>query len=323
MDGKQLAAFQAAYETGSMAKAAEEVIITPQGLSRLIASLEAELGGQLFTRTSQGVVPTDLGRKAYPRTVKILALMQEMRADADDGREVVSVASTSGGLTYFGSALFDDFEKECPDVVVRVEEGNDEHIARIVASGLADCGILSGSPDLTRFDSILLARHPHALIARPDDPLALLAASREDGCVTLEDLQGRTVGIMGEGFSPYNYIRERMLRDCVAPAALIGFAEMHTGIVRVRSEGLCVITTDFVVPPGTDESLTILPFRDKRFTWDEYVVVPRGVKPFDGVVKLRDFLPRWYQQHERVLFPWRSPDGVWPLSCTRARRRLG
>ncbi len=37
MDEKQLTAFKAAYETGSMAKAAEEVIITPQGLSRLVA----------------------------------------------------------------------------------------------------------------------------------------------------------------------------------------------------------------------------------------------------------------------------------------------
>lgn len=157
MDARQLAAFRAACETGSMAKAAEEVVITPQGLSRLVCSLEAELGGQLFVRTSQGVVP----------------------------------------------------------------------------------------------------------------------------------------------------------------AELVGFAEMYTGIVRVRAEGLVALTTDFVVPPGSDDGLAVLPFRDKQFTWDEYIVVPRGSEVPCGVAKLWDFLPAWYVRHEREIFPWRGEDGPWPLMGAR------
>ena len=47
MDTKRLAAFKAVFDMGSMAKAAEALFITPQGLSKSIAQLEAELGGTL------------------------------------------------------------------------------------------------------------------------------------------------------------------------------------------------------------------------------------------------------------------------------------
>ena len=317
MDTRQLAAFRAAYETGSMAKAAEEVVITPQGLSRLVCSLEAELGGQLFVRTSQGVVPTERGRRAYPKAVRALALMESMRPEAPDEGEVLAVGSTSGGLTYFGEGMLRDFASSCPGLSLHIEEGNDRRIALLVDSAQVDCGILSGAPELAKYDARLFARHPHALIVRADDDLARIAARRLDGCVTLADLQGRAVGIMGEGYSPHRYIPERLLRDGVTPAELVGFAEMYTGIVRVRAEGLVALTTDFVVPPGSDDGLAVLPFRDKQFTWDEYIVVPRGSEVPRGVAKLWDFLPAWYARHEREIFPWRGEDGPWPLMGAR------
>ncbi len=314
MDTRQLAAFKAAYETGSMAKAAEEVVITPQGLSRLVCSLEAELGGQLFVRTSQGVTPTDFGRRAYPKALRALALMDSMRPGEPDEGQVVTVESVSGGLSYFGESFLHDFSASYPGITLRIGEGNDRCVTRLVDACQADCGILSGSPDLEKYDACLIARHPHALVVQADDELAGLAASRQDGCLDLSDLNGRCVGIMGEGYSPFRYIRERMLRDGVTPAEIVGFAEMYTGIVRVRAEGIAVITTDFLVSPGSDESLAVLPFRDRQFTWDEYLVVPRGTQVPPGVDKLRDFLPRWYASHEAALFPWRGVDGPWPLS---------
>lgn len=317
MDARQLEAFKAAYESGSMAKAAEQVVITPQGLSRLIASLEVELGGRLFMRTSQGVVPTELGRRAYPKAVKALGLLESMAVDAPEGVEPLSVASVSGGLSYFGGGFMEDFAAACPGVTLRIEEGNDRHVADLVLRGQADCGVLSGSVDLDRFDVRLVARHPHALIVRADDPLAALAASRDDECVGLADVAGRRVGIMGEGYSPYKYIRERLVRDAVEPGEIVGFAEMYTGIVRVRAEGLCVITTDFVVPPCSDDGLAVLPFHDKEFTWDEYLVVRHGQVFEEGVAALWDFLPRWYVAHERGLFPWRGEKGPWPLGTHR------
>ena len=52
MDRKTLEAFLRLYEKKSLRAAAEELYISPQGLSRTIQALEAELDVMLFRRTN-------------------------------------------------------------------------------------------------------------------------------------------------------------------------------------------------------------------------------------------------------------------------------
>lgn len=319
VDTHQLAAFKASYESESMSKAAKELFITPQGLSRSIASLESELGRQLFVRTRQGVRPTDYARSIYPKACKTLELMQSMLGDPSAGQsaETISVASVSGGLSFFGQRFFDEFACAHPGLSISMTEGNDRRCTELVTDGMADCGIVSGSIDLAMLDATLIARHPHALLAAKDSELAKSVRLRDSSGVELSDLAGRRIGIMGEGYSPYRYIRERMLRDRVMPSELVGFAEMSTGIRQVRDGTLYLVTTDFVVPPNSDDDVAVLPFSDKQFTWDEYFVTLRGASPSEAVTAFRAFILSWFKAHEKDVFCWRSKDGTWPLACER------
>ena len=65
MDTKDLRAFLRVYEEKSVNKAAKQLFITPQGLSRVIHNLETDLGTTLFTRTPGGMLPTDSGVYLY------------------------------------------------------------------------------------------------------------------------------------------------------------------------------------------------------------------------------------------------------------------
>ena len=51
MDTKEIRSFRLVYEERSINKAAEQLFITPQGLSRIIHNLEEELQITLFERT--------------------------------------------------------------------------------------------------------------------------------------------------------------------------------------------------------------------------------------------------------------------------------
>lgn len=314
MDTHQLAAFKVAYECGSMAKAAERLFITPQGLSRSIASLEAELGQALFVRTNRGVQPTAFARRLYPNACKIARLLDAVEQDAhrEGTRETVEVASVSGGLAYFGPGLAEDFAATRPDLELAVTEGDDRQTAQRVRDCTAACGIVAGPVDFAEFEATLVARHPHALVVRADSDLAGRAA------VGFADLDGRRVGVMGRGFAPYSYVQERLVRAGVRPVEVVGFAEMYTGVVRARSEDICLVTVDFLIPPGSDAGLAVAPFDDREFTWDEYLVVRNDVPPDDGAAAFRDFLVPWFRTHEARLFPWRTPHGTWPLSGSRA-----
>ena len=313
MDTHQLALFKEVYECGSMSKAAKRLFITPQGFSRSIAALEAELGQQLFDRTNHGVTPTAYARELYPKACKIVQLADSIKHGAQGGpsREVIEIASVSGGLSFFGSALADDFAATHPGLELSIIERNDRQAAELVRTGTVECGVVAGPVDRSMFDSTLVAQHPHAVVVRADSDLAALRA------VSFSDLKNRPVGMMGEGFSPFEYVRERLEREEVRPAKVVGFAEGYTGIVRARRGDLCFITVDFLIPPSSDPGLAVLPFDDPQFTWDEHFIVRRGSQPDAGVLALRNHIASWLRDHETSLFPWRSDSGPWPLSGSR------
>ncbi len=63
--------FLKAAEEGSFSKAAKQMYISSQALTKQIHLLEEELGGALFDRTPKGVVLTPLGQSAYQSFCKI------------------------------------------------------------------------------------------------------------------------------------------------------------------------------------------------------------------------------------------------------------
>lgn len=68
-------------ELGSIRQAAEACYITQQGLSRIISSLEKELGVPLFQRSSNRILLTDTGQIVVTRARELDALYQQMLLD--------------------------------------------------------------------------------------------------------------------------------------------------------------------------------------------------------------------------------------------------
>ncbi len=63
--------FLKAAEEGSFVKAAQQMFVSSQGLTRQIKCLEDELGATLFTRSPRGVRLTSFGEEAYRMFAKI------------------------------------------------------------------------------------------------------------------------------------------------------------------------------------------------------------------------------------------------------------
>ena len=87
--------FLRASETGSFSKAARQMYVSPQALSKQIGLLEEELGGRLFERSSQGIVLTSLGEYARQRFSKIdrdlTDAVEELQLRAGDKKERIHI----------------------------------------------------------------------------------------------------------------------------------------------------------------------------------------------------------------------------------------
>src|SRR5271156_2119507 len=84
-DGRLLAGVSvlaAVVESGSFAKAGEALGLTPSGVSRAVARLEARVGVRLFDRTPRAVSLTDEGRRFHAQVMPLLAGLEEAAADA-------------------------------------------------------------------------------------------------------------------------------------------------------------------------------------------------------------------------------------------------
>ena len=72
----------AVVEGGSFVRAGEALGLTPSGVSRAVARLEARVGVRLLDRTPRAVALTDEGRRFHARVVPLLAGLEEAAADA-------------------------------------------------------------------------------------------------------------------------------------------------------------------------------------------------------------------------------------------------
>jgi DNA-binding transcriptional LysR family regulator len=72
----------AVTEAGNFARAAELLGLTPSGVSRAVARLEARVGVRLFDRNPRDVSLTEEGRRFHARVMPLLAGLDEAAAEA-------------------------------------------------------------------------------------------------------------------------------------------------------------------------------------------------------------------------------------------------
>jgi len=80
----------AVTEAGSFARAAEALDMTPSGVSRAVARLEARLGIRLFARSPRAVALTEEGRRFHAQVLPLLTSIEEAAAEASDASTAVS-----------------------------------------------------------------------------------------------------------------------------------------------------------------------------------------------------------------------------------------
>lgn len=295
MDSASLAAFKAVYECGSLAKAAEKLYISPQGLGKTISRLESELGCTLFHRTAHGADPTEAADAMYPRVAEAINVLDGLRDSAvRAGARELRVAVSSGYIKRLGPDFTSTFETGT-GWKLSMEEFLDEDVLDEVESGRADCGF-SPAPILRdSLDAACVVRHPYQLLVRQDDPLASRAP------LDYADLVGRDLVALGNGHAPYKTIAARFAEAGARPASFTPIIEITTGInLARRGEAGCFIT-DFAASSFAQD-LQALSFTDPGLTWDLRFVTRHGATAHPQADALRRHAETWIASHRGRLF---------------------
>ena len=142
---RQLKAFHLVARHCSFARAAEELLITPSGLSVLIRELERQLGFRLFDRTTRHVTLTAFGSELITATEPGLAALDAAMSrieQAAKGKESwISIGTTPWLAANVLPPAIQQFRKRLPHLRIQLFDGPPTEIEERVKAeiGRASC----------------------------------------------------------------------------------------------------------------------------------------------------------------------------------------
>lgn len=250
MEIRDLKAVLAAMDTGSFARAAEQLFVSRQALSQTVRKLENELG-ILFFDVADGnkLVPTAEGAIFAAQARPVMNAFDELARAypaLPDGDEALTVALATGVALSLPEGFFSRFAENNAGIVLEFEEGNTEGTLSLLDGGRADIAIVGSSPtmlDANRYEISLLVPTGLWLAVPPTNPLCGL------GRLTLQDLEGQRIVTAGRLNHLHRYIME-VTRDAgvhIEIPASSSNTDMLSKLAR-EYEALC-----FAFPWAADE----------------------------------------------------------------------
>ena len=180
MELRVLQYFLAVAREQSISAAAESLHLSQPTLSTQLKAMEEELGKQLLLRGTKGsrrVVLTDEGMILRKRAEEILSLVKRTedeitRSDETIVGDVYIGAGETDIVRYFAEAA-KEIQKNYPDIHYHISSGNAEHVLEYLDKGLIDFGLLFGSVDVQKYESIPIpSKDTWGVLMRRDSPLA-------------------------------------------------------------------------------------------------------------------------------------------------------
>lgn len=143
---KHLQYFMEVTRTENFTSAAENLFITQPALSRIIKSLENELGTQLFIRTRKKLILTEAGRVLKKHALIIENQLQQLGEELDKmvmlKKRHIRIGLPTITNTIFFSQLMASFHQEYPEVTFQLEEDGSKVIEERIVNDLLDFGVV-------------------------------------------------------------------------------------------------------------------------------------------------------------------------------------
>jgi len=217
-DQRQLKAFLAVVQHGSLGRAATSLALTQPALSRTIQNMEIRLGAQLFDRSVRGMELTSYGEALLPHARLLLFEMQQASDAIEALRGVKRGVARIGAVATVARSILppavDRMLRKAPGIHVELLEAADERLVTALVRREVDLMIaseLAPSEDIMsvnecRFDDNyeVFCSSSHPLASKP--------------VVSLNDVMHETWAMPPRGETPRELFEAQIARLELGPA---------------------------------------------------------------------------------------------------------
>lgn len=263
MNERNLLCFIKVYLLGNIHRAAEELYLSKQAVSKIIKRLERELGEALFVRTNDGLYPTPFADKLKERADIILYQYAKIRDDFRDSSEckviVLRVASTYAVLKYLTLDFLEEFYDKYPNIHLNFVEYPEYPIYEMLKKGQLTLAFLPEPIDVNLFEFIFCFSHKYCAVMNEKHPLA------EKKVLEYKDLNHIPLVLKGREYALFPANVSRFAKGGLIPEIQLETSD-DSLIVEAAKRDWCVgITTDYLAREYADEHTVIRPFSDETF----------------------------------------------------------
>ncbi|KIL76724.1 cidABC operon transcriptional activator CidR [Bacillus badius] len=209
MDIRHLHYFLQVAHHKSFTKAAQSLYITQPTISKMIKSIEEELGVVLFNRSGKQVELTDAGQVIFAQAQDIVHSFQHLSVELDDLIHLKKGRITIGLPPMIGSSFFPrvlgKFREQYPDIVIQLVEDGAKKVEEHVEKGLLDIGVVLSPANEALFHSFSLVEEKLMLLVHPSHRLA------EQEKVKLSELHQEFFVFFRKDFA----LHDRVIAECV------------------------------------------------------------------------------------------------------------
>lgn len=188
MDISALQAFIAVARHGSFSKASEQLFVTQPAISKRVASLEYELGTQLFNRIARQISLTEAGKQLLPKAQDLVHQADDMQRYAsnltDDISGNLSVAIAHHIGLHRMPPILKEFNLRHPEVALDIRFEDSDQAYTAVEHGDIEFAVITlpqTLPDKLTKEAVwldeldIMVSRDHALANQPDLGLSLLS----------------------------------------------------------------------------------------------------------------------------------------------------
>ncbi|MFK2826622.1 LysR family transcriptional regulator [Bacillus sp. B190/17] len=209
MDIRHLHYFLKVAQHKSFTKAAQDLYITQPTISKMIKSVEEELGVVLFNRFGKQVELTDAGQMILAQAQDIVNSFQNLSSELEDLMKLKKGHIRIGLPPMVGSSFFPKvlgkFREQYPNITIQLVEDGAKKVEADIEKGILDIGVVLLPTNEEVFHSFSLVKEKLMLLVHPSHMLV----NRES--VSLSELTQESFVFFRKDFA----LHDRIIAECV------------------------------------------------------------------------------------------------------------
>ncbi|MTK10659.1 MAG: LysR family transcriptional regulator [Clostridiaceae bacterium] len=283
MDIKQLKYFLQVCKHKSFSKAAKEIYITQQGLSKAISNLEEEIQYPLFYNTTKGIRITKYGEYLREQSEHIVQefdlILEGLNKMANINEGTLRVCFSFGVLNALSPDIIPGFCEAYPNIELVVKTYPDSICEEVVMNENVDLALSIGPINKKNFHSTIIKTQYPCILVNEENPLS------EKTAVDFSDLKDEKLIILNEKFHFYHNFINKCKESGFEPNIVFTTSEVITVHKLSHLNKGTGLSVDFITNDISYPNVYSIPFKDSSFVW-EICLITKKDRFMSNLVKI-------------------------------------